>query len=90
MEAAVRAARLLGTCVVIAREYRAARAWAPDDEGEDVRLLEEEHLRMQQLAGRAEAARAPSKAPLSRKCLAMTMRPFVTRSTLRGRGQARR
>ena len=36
MEAAVRAARLLGTCVVIAREYRAARAWTPDDEGEDV------------------------------------------------------
>ena len=62
MEAAVRAARLLGTCVVIAREYRAARAWTPDDEGEDVRLLAVEHLRFQQLAGRAEAARAKAQA----------------------------
>ena len=59
-EAAVRAARLLFTCVVIARDYKAARSWAigHEDEDNEVRALKEEHDRWQELAGQAEAARA--------------------------------
>ena len=61
MEAAARALRLASTCVLIAKDYRAARSWAEDDEGDDIRALSEEHNRMQQVAGRAERARAKAQ-----------------------------
>ena len=63
MEAAVRAVRLLSTCVGVARDYRAARSWTPDEgETEEIRALVKEHLRFQRLAGRAESARAKAQA----------------------------
>lgn len=79
MEAAVRAIRLLGTCVGIAREYRAARSWAADDEDADIRELAEEHLRFQQLAGRAERTRAQAQAAGSSELAPTTLEARRTR-----------
>lgn len=64
LEAAVRAARLLGTCVAIARDYKAAQSWEGGHHNldADVRALAEEHDRWQQLAGEAENARARAQA----------------------------
>jgi hypothetical protein len=62
LEAAVRAARLLATCVAIARDYNAAREWEADDMDDDqVRALHEEHNRWQELAGAAEYVRAQAQ-----------------------------
>ena len=43
LEAATRAARLLSTCVAIARDYKAARSWTADDVDDDVRAVASEH-----------------------------------------------
>ena len=64
LEAAVRAARLLVTCVAIARDYKAAREWDAENNNDDeeLRALHEDHNRWQELAGAAEYARAKAKA----------------------------
>jgi aarF domain-containing kinase len=61
-EAAVRAARLLRTCVVIARDYKAARSWTAGYVDDDVRAVAEEHNQWQQLAGEAEIFRVRAQA----------------------------
>jgi aarF domain-containing kinase len=62
VEAAIRAARLLRTCVVIARDYKAAQSWTAGEVDEDVRVIVEEHNRWQQLAGDAEISRVQAQA----------------------------
>ena len=62
LESAVRAARLLSTCVAIARDYKAARSWTADGVNDDVRAIADEHNRWQQLAGEAEMARVRAQA----------------------------
>jgi hypothetical protein len=64
LEAAVRAARLLHTCVAIAREYKAAQLWSSSDCDADdiIRRLTDDHNRWQQRAGDAETARVQAQA----------------------------
>ena len=56
-DATLRAGRLATTCVAVAREYRAARSWSSQVPAE-LQAFEQEHLRLQLAAGRAERKRA--------------------------------